>query len=136
MTVRVRFPPSPTGEPHVGNIRTALFNWLFARHEGGKFVLRIEDTDQTRLVPEAVPKILEGLRWLGLGWDGGPGLPRLLPAGAAGCAAHRAGAPQAAAALRPALPRPVGGGAAGAGGPWTEGGGAPQNAPGGQDVLA
>jgi glutamyl-tRNA synthetase len=72
MTVRVRFPPSPTGEPHVGNIRTALFNWLFARHEGGKFVLRIEDTDQTRLVPGAVDRILASLRWLGLDWDEGP----------------------------------------------------------------
>jgi glutamyl-tRNA synthetase len=56
----------------VGNIRTALFNWLFARHEGGSFVLRIEDTDQTRLVPEALGKVLESLRWLGLEWDEGP----------------------------------------------------------------
>ena len=72
MTVRVRYAPSPTGEPHVGNIRTALFNWLFARHEGGSFVLRIEDTDQTRLVPEALGKVLESLRWLGLEWDEGP----------------------------------------------------------------
>jgi glutamyl-tRNA synthetase len=51
MTVRVRYAPSPTGEPHVGNIRTALFNWLLARHEGGTFILRIEDTDQARIVP-------------------------------------------------------------------------------------
>jgi glutamyl-tRNA synthetase len=72
MTVRVRYAPSPTGEPHVGNIRTALFNWLFARHEGGSFVLRIEDTDQTRLVPGALGKVLESLRWLGLEWDEGP----------------------------------------------------------------
>ncbi len=72
MTVRVRFAPSPTGIPHVGNIRTALFNWLFARHEGGKFVLRVEDTDQTRLVPEALDAIMESLRWLGLDWDEGP----------------------------------------------------------------
>jgi glutamyl-tRNA synthetase len=72
MTVRVRYAPSPTGEPHVGNIRTALFNWLFARHESGSFVLRIEDTDQTRLVPEALGKVLESLRWLGLDWDEGP----------------------------------------------------------------
>jgi glutamyl-tRNA synthetase len=72
MTVRVRYAPSPTGEPHVGNIRTALFNWLFARHEGGRFVLRIEDTDQTRLVPGALEKVLESLRWLGLDWDEGP----------------------------------------------------------------
>ena len=72
MTVRVRFAPSPTGVPHVGNIRTALFNWLFARHEGGQFILRIEDTDQTRLVPGALDAILKGLRWLGLDWDEGP----------------------------------------------------------------
>jgi len=72
MTARVRFAPSPTGIPHVGNIRTALFNWLFARHEGGSFVLRIEDTDQTRLVSEALDAILASLRWLGLGWDEGP----------------------------------------------------------------
>ena len=72
MTVRVRFAPSPTGIPHVGNIRTALFNWLFARHEGGSFVLRIEDTDQTRLDSRALEAILESLRWLGLDWDEGP----------------------------------------------------------------
>jgi glutamyl-tRNA synthetase len=72
MTVRVRFAPSPTGIPHVGNIRTALFNWLFARHEGGSFVLRIEDTDQTRLDPHALEAILDSLRWLGLDWDEGP----------------------------------------------------------------
>ena len=72
MTVRVRFAPSPTGIPHVGNIRTALFNWLFARHEGGSFVLRIEDTDQTRLVPGALDAIIDSLRWLGLDWDEGP----------------------------------------------------------------
>jgi glutamyl-tRNA synthetase len=72
MTVRIRYAPSPTGEPHVGNIRTALFNWLYARHEGGKFILRIEDTDQTRLEPGAVEAVLESLRWLGLDWDEGP----------------------------------------------------------------
>jgi glutamyl-tRNA synthetase len=72
MTVRVRYAPSPTGVPHVGNLRTALFNWLFARHEGGSFVLRVEDTDQTRLVPEALKAILDSLRWLGLHWDEGP----------------------------------------------------------------
>lgn len=70
--VRVRFAPSPTGEPHVGNIRTALFNWLFARHAGGAFVLRIEDTDQERKVEGALESILESLRWLGLDWDEGP----------------------------------------------------------------
>jgi len=71
-SVRVRFAPSPTGIPHVGNIRTALFNWLFARHHGGSFILRIEDTDVTRRVEGAVEAILESLRWLGLDWDEGP----------------------------------------------------------------
>ena len=70
--VRVRFAPSPTGFPHVGNIRTALFNWLFARHYGGSFIVRIEDTDVTRKVKGAVEAILDGLRWLGLDWNGGP----------------------------------------------------------------
>jgi len=70
--VRVRYAPSPTGEPHVGNIRTALFNWLYARHMGGTFVVRIEDTDRARTVPGALEAILEGLRWLGLDWDEGP----------------------------------------------------------------
>jgi len=70
--VRVRFAPSPTGVPHIGNIRTALFNWLFARHTGGVFVLRIEDTDVARRVAGAVEAILDGLRWLGLNWDEGP----------------------------------------------------------------
>ena len=71
-TVRVRYAPSPTGDPHVGNIRTALFNWLFARHTGGSFILRIEDTDQTRAVKGALETILESLEWLGLDWDEGP----------------------------------------------------------------
>ena len=70
--VRVRYAPSPTGFPHVGNIRTALFNWLFARHHGGRFIVRIEDTDQARTVPGALEAILDGLRWLGLDWDEGP----------------------------------------------------------------
>ncbi|MBI2857141.1 MAG: glutamate--tRNA ligase [Chloroflexi bacterium] len=70
--VRVRYAPSPTGLPHVGNIRSALFNWLFARHEGGTFILRIEDTDQERRVEGAYEAILESLRWLGLDWDEGP----------------------------------------------------------------
>ena len=70
--VRVRFAPSPTGYPHVGNIRTALFNWLFARHHGGSFIVRIEDTDVTRKVKGAVKAILDGLSWLGLDWDEGP----------------------------------------------------------------
>ena len=70
--VRVRYAPSPTGAPHIGGFRTALFDWLFARHHGGAFVVRIEDTDQERYVPEAVPQLLEGLRWLGLDYDEGP----------------------------------------------------------------
>jgi glutamyl-tRNA synthetase len=72
MTVRVRFAPSPTGAPHVGNIRTALFTWLLARHSGGAMVLRIEDTDRTRLVPGSYGAILDSLRWLGIDWDEGP----------------------------------------------------------------
>jgi len=70
--VRVRFAPSPTGYPHVGNIRTALFNWLFARRYGGKFIVRIEDTDVTRKVEGAEKGILDSLRWLELDWDEGP----------------------------------------------------------------
>ena len=72
MTVRVRFAPSPTGAPHVGNIRTALFSYLWARHTGGKFILRIEDTDQAREVENGLELILESLRILGLNWDEGP----------------------------------------------------------------
>jgi glutamyl-tRNA synthetase len=71
-TVRVRFAPSPTGYLHVGGARTALFNWLFARHHNGVFILRIEDTDRARYRPEALQDIMEGLRWLGLEWDEGP----------------------------------------------------------------
>jgi len=71
-TVRVRFAPSPTGYPHLGNIRTALFNWLFARHNHGVFILRIEDTDQERKVEGAVEMIIDSLKWLGLDWDEGP----------------------------------------------------------------
>ena len=69
--VRVRFAPSPTGLLHVGGARTALFNWLYARHTGGTFVLRVEDTDAARNTPEAVAIIFRGLRWLGLDWDEG-----------------------------------------------------------------
>ena len=69
---RVRFAPSPTGLPHVGNMRTALFNWLFARHYNGKFILRIEDTDQKRYDENALRAIMDGLRWLELDWDEGP----------------------------------------------------------------
>jgi glutamyl-tRNA synthetase len=70
--VRVRFAPSPTGALHIGGVRTALFNWLFARHFGGKFILRIEDTDKTRSTDESIKIILEGMKWLGLDWDEGP----------------------------------------------------------------
>ncbi len=70
--VRVRFAPSPTGYLHVGGARTALFNWLYARHTGGKLILRLEDTDKARNTPEATQAIYDGLRWLGLDWDEGP----------------------------------------------------------------
>lgn len=70
---RVRFAPSPTGDLHVGNARTALFNWLFARHHGGRFVLRVEDTDRLRTSEAHEARILDDLRWLGLDWDEGPG---------------------------------------------------------------
>lgn len=72
MKIRVRFAPSPTGFLHIGGARTALFNWLYARHTGGTFVLRIEDTDAARNTQAAVDVILNGLRWLGLDWDEGP----------------------------------------------------------------
>jgi glutamyl-tRNA synthetase len=68
--VVTRFAPSPTGFLHIGGARTALFNWLFARHHGGKFLLRIEDTDQARSTGQAIDAILDGMRWLGLDWDG------------------------------------------------------------------
>jgi len=70
--VRTRYAPSPTGYPHVGNIRTALFAWLFARHNNGSFILRIEDTDVERSVEGSLENILESLRWLGMDWDEGP----------------------------------------------------------------
>src|SRR5512134_606857 len=70
--VVTRFAPSPTGYLHIGGARTALFNWLYARNRGGKFILRIEDTDQERSTPQAVQAILEGMRWLGIAWDEGP----------------------------------------------------------------
>lgn len=72
--VRVRFAPSPTGFFHIGSARTALFNWLYARHTGGTFVLRIEDTDRERNTPEALEGLLRSMRWLGLDWDEGPGI--------------------------------------------------------------
>ncbi len=72
MTVRVRIAPSPTGNLHIGTARTAVFNWLFARHQGGQFIIRIEDTDTERSRPEYTENILQGLSWLGLKWDEGP----------------------------------------------------------------
>jgi glutamyl-tRNA synthetase len=72
VTVRVRIAPSPTGNLHIGTARTAIFNWLFARQYGGKFILRIEDTDVERSKPEYTQNILDGLKWLGLNWDEGP----------------------------------------------------------------
>lgn len=72
MTVRVRIAPSPTGNLHIGTARTAVFNWLFARHEGGTFILRVEDTDQARSRPEFTKDIKDGLTWLGIPWDEGP----------------------------------------------------------------
>ena len=68
--IRTRFAPSPTGKVHIGNIRAAIYNWLFARHAGGEFLLRLEDTDLERSTPEAVQTVLESMRWLGLDWDG------------------------------------------------------------------
>jgi glutamyl-tRNA synthetase len=70
--VRVRFAPSPSGDLHVGNIRTALYDWAYARHTGGTFVFRIEDTDRTRVTPEYIHAAIESMRWLGLDWDEGP----------------------------------------------------------------
>src|SRR5216683_7993682 len=72
MMVRTRFAPSPTGYLHIGGVRTALFNWLFACKDGGKFLLRIDDTDAQRNVEEALAPILHGLKWVGLTWDEGP----------------------------------------------------------------
>ena len=74
MTVRVRIAPSPTGDPHVGTAYMALFNLIFASHFGGKFILRIEDTDQTRSRPEYEQNIYETLKWCGIEWDEGPGI--------------------------------------------------------------
>jgi glutamyl-tRNA synthetase len=72
MMLRTRFAPSPTGFLHIGGVRTALFNWLLARHHGGQFILRIDDTDQQRHVEDAVKRILDGFRWIGIDWDEGP----------------------------------------------------------------
>src|SRR5512146_2199461 len=70
--VRVRFAPSPTGHLHIGGARTALFNWLFGRHEGGTFILRIEDTDRSRSTDDSIEAIIEGMNLLDLDWDEGP----------------------------------------------------------------
>ena len=72
VSVTTRFPPSPTGDLHIGGVRTALFNWLFARSQGGRFILRIEDTDKNRSTDEAIEGIIKGLDWLGLDFDEGP----------------------------------------------------------------
>ena len=72
MTVRTRFAPSPTGYMHIGGMRTALFNWLFARHHGGQFILRIDDTDKERNLDEALGPILQAFKWMGMDWDEGP----------------------------------------------------------------
>ena len=93
MTVRVRMAPSPTGEPHIGNVRTAVFNWLFARKMGGQFILRIEDTDRVRYQPESVAVIMDGLRWLGLDWDEGPGLEELQRLGVESAEKYAVGGP-------------------------------------------
>jgi glutamyl-tRNA synthetase len=81
MTVRLRFAPSPTGKLHVGSLRTVVFNWLFARKMGGRFILRIEDTDRKRYHPDSLASIFDGLRWLRLDWDEGPGLEELQQVG-------------------------------------------------------
>ena len=70
--IRVRYAPSPTGHLHIGNARTALFNYLFARHYKGKFILRIEDTDQSRNIADGEKSQIDNLKWLGMDWDEGP----------------------------------------------------------------
>ena len=72
MTIRTRFAPSPTGFLHIGGARTALYSWAYARRHGGRFILRIEDTDLERSTAESVNAILESMKWLGLDWDEGP----------------------------------------------------------------
>ncbi|MGH3744925.1 MAG: glutamate--tRNA ligase, partial [Mycobacteriales bacterium] len=74
MTVRTRFAPAPSGDLHVGNVRTALFSWAVARQSGGHFLLRVEDTDASRATDEAYAGVLEALRWIGIDWDEGPGV--------------------------------------------------------------
>jgi glutamyl-tRNA synthetase len=93
MTVRVRFAPSPTGRLHIGGVRTVIFGWLFARKMGGQFILRIEDTDRTRFDLASIPSIMEGMRWLGLKWDEGPGLEELQRLGVENAEAYAVGGP-------------------------------------------
>jgi glutamyl-tRNA synthetase len=95
MSVRVRFAPSPTGEPHIGNIRTVVFGWLFARKEGGQFILRIEDTDRSRYQEGSLEAIMDGLSWLGLDWDEGPGLEELRLVGMEDAEKYAVGGPYA-----------------------------------------
>ena len=89
--MRVRFAPSPTGEPHIGNIRTVVFNWLFARQQEGRFILRIEDTDRERYQPGTIQVIMDGLRWLGMDWDEGPSLEALATSGVEDAEAYSVG---------------------------------------------
>jgi glutamyl-tRNA synthetase len=93
MTVRVRFAPSPTGKLHIGSVRTVVFNWLFARKMGGQFILRIEDTDRRRYEPETIVSATEGLRWMGLDWDEGPGLEELQRSGVENAEEYAVGGP-------------------------------------------
>ena len=93
MTVRVRFAPSPTGEPHIGNIRTVVFNWLFARQNDGQFILRIEDTDRERYQPGTISVIMDGLRWLGMEWDEGPDREALQASGVEDADEYAVGGP-------------------------------------------
>jgi glutamyl-tRNA synthetase len=94
MSVRVRFAPSPTGEPHIGNIRTVVFNWLFARQNDGQFILRVEDTDRERYQPETIPVIMDGLRWLGMDWDEGPSREALEYSGVENAREYGVGGPR------------------------------------------
>jgi glutamyl-tRNA synthetase len=93
MTVRLRFAPSPTGKLHIGSVRTVVFDWLFARKMDGQFILRIEDTDRKRYDPEAIITIMDGLRWLGLHWDEGPGLEELQRVGVHDAEKYAVGGP-------------------------------------------
>ena len=123
--VRVRFAPSPTGNLHVGGARTCLFNWLFARSQGGKLILRIEDTDPSRFQEGSVDQIIRSMKWLGLDWDEGPevggpsepyyqsqrteiyqGLLLFLHTGRTGSPAGDPAAAEAAVPLSPYLPQP------------------------------